>query len=106
MGNTWSQAAGAFLLIDTTAGTLASSPPTINGLIGNWVTVRDANGIALGTVSGGNIANVVGAGAAVLPPTAAVNTNNYWLGGGTGSQTVTASEAGNSLSIIPAAAGR
>jgi autotransporter-associated beta strand protein len=102
VGNTWTQAPGASLLIDITAGTLSSSPPTTNGLVGSWVTVRDARGIALATVSGGNIASV--AGGAILPATAATSTTNYWLGGGAGSQTVTASEAGNSLSIIPAAA--
>jgi autotransporter-associated beta strand protein len=41
-----------------------------------------------------------------LPASAASNTTNYWLGGGTSSQTVTASETANSLSISPGTAGQ
>ena len=66
--------------------------------------MKDANGIGLGVVSGGNV--VGSAGGAILPASAASSTTNYWLGGGTSSRTVTASEAGNSLSIIPGAAGQ
>ena len=66
--------------------------------------MKDANGIGLGVVSGGNV--VSSAGGAILPASAASSTTNYWLGGGTSSRTVTASEAGNSLSIIPGAAGQ
>ena len=104
VGNTWLQGSGSSLLIDITGGTLTSSPPTTSGLIGPWVTVRDANGIALGSVSGGHV--VSAAGGAVLPASAAGGTTNYWLGSGTSSRNVTASETGNSLSIIPSAAGQ
>ena len=105
IGNTWIQGSGGSLLINLAGGTLTSNPTcTLNGLIGAWVTVNDANGLGLGVVSGGNV--VSSAGGPVLPPTGADIATNYTLGGGTSSQTVTASQTANSLTITPAATGQ
>jgi autotransporter-associated beta strand protein len=105
IGNTWIQGSGGSLLINLAGGALTSNPTcTVNGLIGAWVTVNDANGLGLGVVSGGNV--VSSAGGPVLPPTGADIATNYTLGGGTSSQTVTASQTANSLTITPAATGQ
>ena len=105
IGSTWIHGSGDTLWINLASGTLTSSPTcAVNGLIGGWVTVSDVNGLGLGVVSGGNI--VSSAGGPLLPSSGADSTVNYTLGGGTSSQTVTASQAANSLTITPAAAGQ
>ena len=105
IGNTWSPGSGASLLINLTGGTLASMPVGSGQLIGGWVTVLDSYGVGLGMVnSSGDVVSAVSS-STILPPSAATSSINYWLGGGTSSQTVTASETGNSLSLIPGVSG-
>ncbi len=107
LGNTWTQSNNSTLLIDESAAatsTLTSSP-TYSGNFMPWVTVKTTTAFGFGTVVGGNVVPYT-AYTDPLPASGASSSTDYGLAGGTAllaSQTITASETANSLTIAPTA---
>ena len=106
---TWTQNTGSTLFVDLSSSSGAALTSSASGLSSSvftpWLTVKDPTGFGFGILSGSNIVRYVSGN--LLPASGASSSLDYTLSGsGTSSQTVTASQTGNSLVISPNATGQ
>ncbi len=110
LGNTWIANNSSTLLIDESAtgtSTLTSNPSAslnTNGFI-PWATVKTPSAFGFASVSAGNVVPYV-PGGGTLPGAIANSATDYSLSGASASQTVSASETADSLTIAPTAVGQ
>lgn len=111
LGDTWTRTGSATLYLDVSGAgvnyVVANPAASLVGNIIPWVTIKDATGFGYATVSGGQVVRY-GSTVNPLPASGANPAIDYTLIGSLpadASQTVTASETANTLSIGPAASG-